>query len=102
MNPNGRIPVLVDKSKENFSVFETSAILLYLTDHYDKNRVFSFDPTTDPKNYSEMVQWMFFTVSDVILSFRRVSLIVTHSTVVLALCKGNVRISILSSIIGHS
>ncbi|KAK2464784.1 hypothetical protein APHAL10511_003202 [Amanita phalloides] len=60
MNPNGRIPVLVDKGKDNFNVFETSAILLYLTDHYDKDKVFTFDPAKEPKNYSEMVQWMLF------------------------------------------
>ncbi|KAF8634263.1 hypothetical protein AX17_004220 [Amanita inopinata Kibby_2008] len=60
MNPNGRIPVLLDKTRDNFAIFETSAILLYLTDHCDKNKVFTFDPVKQPKEYSEMVQWLFF------------------------------------------
>ncbi|KAF8634303.1 hypothetical protein AX17_004255 [Amanita inopinata Kibby_2008] len=61
MNPNGRIPVLLDKNQDNFPVFETSAIMLYLTDHYDKDRKFSFDPVKEPKEYSETLQWLFFT-----------------------------------------
>jgi hypothetical protein len=30
INPNGRIPALVDPNNNNFCVFETAAILLYL------------------------------------------------------------------------
>ncbi|KAF9006447.1 glutathione S-transferase [Cyathus striatus] len=60
LNPNGRIPVLVDHSRGDFSVFETAAILLYLGQHYDKDHQFWFDPATDPNNYSEMLQWIFF------------------------------------------
>ena len=63
MNPNGRIPVLVDTNRDNFTVFETAAILLYLEQHYDTELKFSFDPQTRPNEYSEMLQWMFFTVS---------------------------------------
>ncbi|KZT64956.1 glutathione S-transferase [Daedalea quercina L-15889] len=61
LNPNGRIPVLVDRKRDNFTVFETAAILLYLEQHYDPQRKFSFDPATSPNDYSEMLQWMFFT-----------------------------------------
>ncbi|PFH45580.1 hypothetical protein AMATHDRAFT_8957 [Amanita thiersii Skay4041] len=60
MNPNGRIPVMVDKSQGDFPVFETSAILLYLTEHYDKNKVFTFDQVKEPKDFSQMLQWLFF------------------------------------------
>ncbi|KAF8625312.1 hypothetical protein AX15_005442 [Amanita polypyramis BW_CC] len=60
LNPNGRIPVLVDKTRDNFPIFETSAILLYLTAHYDKNKVFTFDQEKEPKAYSEMLQWLLF------------------------------------------
>jgi len=60
LNPNGRIPVLVDRSRDNFVVFETAAILIYLAHHYDKNKVFFFDAATDPNDYSEMLQWIFF------------------------------------------
>jgi glutathione S-transferase len=62
MNPNGRIPVLVDRSRGNFCVFESSAILLYLAQHYDKGRIFWFDAEKDPNDYSEMLQWIFFAV----------------------------------------
>ena len=62
MNPNGRIPVLVDRSRDDFCVFESSAILLYLVQHYDKGHVFWFDAEKDPNNYSEMLQWLFFVV----------------------------------------
>jgi len=60
MNPNGRIPVLTDRSRGNFHVFESSAILLYLAQHYDKGHVFWFDAEEDPNDYSEMLQWLFF------------------------------------------
>ncbi|KAJ7047438.1 glutathione S-transferase-like protein [Mycena alexandri] len=60
LNPNGRIPVLIDRSRDNFIIFETAAILLYLEQHYDKEKTFAFDPQTDPNNYSEMLQWIFF------------------------------------------
>jgi len=60
MNPNGRIPVLVDRSRGNFNVFESSAILLYLVQHYDKDFKFWFDAEKDPNDYNEMLQWLFF------------------------------------------
>ncbi|KAF5331617.1 hypothetical protein D9611_007738 [Ephemerocybe angulata] len=60
LNPNGRIPVIVDKSRGDFAVFETSAILLYLAQHYDKEYAFWFNPEKDANNYSEMLQWLFF------------------------------------------
>ncbi|CEL55498.1 hypothetical protein RSOLAG1IB_01510 [Rhizoctonia solani AG-1 IB] len=61
INPNGRIPALVDRSRDNFAVFESAAILLYLAQHYDKERKFSYDPVADPDLYSEQLQWIFFT-----------------------------------------
>ena len=30
INPNGRIPAMVDRSRDNFAVFESASILLYL------------------------------------------------------------------------
>lgn len=62
LNPNGRIPVLVDRSRNNFVVFETAAILLYLEQHYDKERKFVFSADTEPNDWSEMLQWIFFAV----------------------------------------
>ncbi|KAK1225128.1 Glutathione S-transferase 2 [Marasmius sp. AFHP31] len=58
LNPNGRIPTLVDGLRNNFPVFESMAILLYLGQHYDTGRKFSFDPSAQPNEYSEALQWM--------------------------------------------
>jgi len=60
LNPNGRIPVLIDHSRNDFVVFETAAILLYLTLHYDKEKKFVFGPDKDPDDWSELTQWIFF------------------------------------------
>jgi len=61
INPNGRIPAIVDHTRHDFAVFETAAITLYLAQHFDKEFKFWFDPQSDPENYSEMLQWIFFT-----------------------------------------
>jgi len=60
INPNGRIPALSDPRRNNFNVFETAAILLYLAQHYDTDHKFSFDPVKEPNEYSESLQWIFF------------------------------------------
>ncbi|KAK1225229.1 Glutathione S-transferase 2 [Marasmius sp. AFHP31] len=57
INPNGRIPAI---THNGFNVFETSAILLYLAAEFDKENKFSFHPTQNPKEYSEVLQWLFF------------------------------------------
>lgn len=57
VNPNGRIPAIVDHSRDGFAVFESGAILLYLAEHYDSAHDFSFDA---PDEKSEMLQWLFF------------------------------------------
>ncbi|KAJ6257435.1 hypothetical protein Dda_7219 [Drechslerella dactyloides] len=58
LNPNGRIPVIIDnKQSPPHPVMETSAELLYLLDREDKNHVFGF---TDPLEKSECLQWLFF------------------------------------------
>ena len=68
LNPSGRIPVLVDRNRpsttgaEGFAVFETAAILLYLSQHYDPEHKLWFDVAKQPADYSEMLQWIFFAV----------------------------------------
>ncbi|KAI0377013.1 glutathione S-transferase [Hypomontagnella monticulosa] len=56
LNPNGRIPVVVDHDRNGFAVFEGMAILSYLTRHYDPEHKFSFPVDSD--EYSEAEQWM--------------------------------------------
>jgi len=53
--PNGRIPVLVDHDNGGLGIMEGSAILSYLSRHFDKDRKFSF--TEDPE-LSESEQWV--------------------------------------------
>ncbi|KAJ3804851.1 glutathione S-transferase C-terminal-like protein [Lentinula lateritia] len=60
INPNGRIPAIVDHSRNDFVVFETAAILIYLQQHYDTANKFGWDPKENPDEYSEMLQWIFF------------------------------------------
>ncbi|KAJ6495082.1 glutathione S-transferase [Mycena sanguinolenta] len=59
LNPNGRIPLIVDNTRPGapFPVFETSAQLLYLVDHFDKDHKFGF---VDPLEKSDAEQWLFF------------------------------------------
>ncbi len=58
LNPNGRIPVIVDNNQSPpFPVLETSAQLQYLVDFYDKEHKFSFE---DKLEQNEALQWMFF------------------------------------------
>lgn len=62
INPNGRIPAVVDPNNNDFAIFETSAILLYLEKKYDPEHVLSW-PSANPKAdnlRNEVLQWMFF------------------------------------------
>ena len=62
LDPNGRIPVLVDKTKTTspggaFTVHETSAELLYLLKEYDERDELGFK---DELERSQALQWLFF------------------------------------------
>ncbi|KAI1390338.1 glutathione S-transferase [Hypoxylon trugodes] len=58
LNPNGRIPVIIDNTQNPpFPVHETSAQLLYLLKSVDKDLKFGF---ADDLEQSELVQWTFF------------------------------------------
>jgi len=56
VNPNGRIPAIVDHDNEGLNVFEGNAILGYLSRRYDKDNKFSFP--VDSNDYTTAEAWI--------------------------------------------
>lgn len=59
MNPNGRIPVIVDRDNDDFVVFESGAILIYLAEKSGQ-----FLPREE-KARSQVLQWLMFQMGAV-------------------------------------
>ncbi|WMT72753.1 glutathione S-transferase N-terminal domain-containing protein [Bradyrhizobium sp. Ash2021] len=59
LNPNGRIPVIVDRSAGDFAIFESGAIMIYLAEMAGRLL------PTEAKARSRVLQWLMFQIGGV-------------------------------------
>ncbi len=59
LNPNGRIPVIVDRSNDDFVVFESGAIMIYLAEKHQQ-----FYGNNEKEKY-QILQWLMFQMAGI-------------------------------------
>lgn len=59
INPNGRIPAIIDRDEDDFAVFESGAIMIYLADKAGRLL------PTETKARSRVLQWLMFQMGGV-------------------------------------
>lgn len=59
INPNGRIPAIVDRDEDNFAIFESGALLIYLAEKTGKLLPMNF------KKRSVVIQWLMFQMGGI-------------------------------------
>lgn len=59
LNPNGRIPAIVDTDEDNLTIFESGAIMLYLAEKSGQLM------PSDLKGRYDVIQWLMFQMSGV-------------------------------------
>ena len=62
INPNGRVPAIVDTKLDNQAVFESGAILIYLAEQYQQGQTFL---SSEPKKRATILQWLMFQMAGV-------------------------------------
>lgn len=59
INPNGKIPAIVDREEDNLAIFESGAILIYLAEKTGQLL------PTDTKGRTRVIQWLMFQMAGI-------------------------------------